>query len=87
MGSEKPTVLEGTVLDQEGNTIYEPRIPRPQGARNEGVRVFRLDYVSAWWPLILGIAIPFLFVSGIFVFTVLITLGILVRLLRNLLKG
>ena len=79
--STKPTPLEGIVLDRDGNTLYEPKaqeIPR--------ARVFRVGYVGAWWPLLLGIAIPLLFVSGIFIFTVVLTLGILIRLLRALLR-
>lgn len=45
------------------------------------VRVYR----GGWWlPIALGVGIPLLFVAGIFIFTVLMTLGLIVILLRSL---
>jgi hypothetical protein len=44
------------------------------------IRVYR----GAWWlPITLGLGIPVLLVAGIFIFTVLMTIGLLLLLFRR----
>jgi hypothetical protein len=72
---------EGVVLDAEGRTLYSPRAQqsRPDGASMQ-FRVYR----GGWWlPIALGLGIPVLLVAGIFVFTVLLTLGIALVFVRS----
>jgi hypothetical protein len=74
---------EGVVLDREGHTIYTPDSGPRSGTRAQ-VRVYR----GGWWlPIALGLGIPILFVAGIFVFTLLMTIGILVWFLRAFFGG
>ena len=68
------------VLDQNGNVIYAPESARP---RRAGIRAEVRVYRGTWWlPIALGIGIPALFVFGVFVFTLLMTLGIVYFLAR-----
>jgi hypothetical protein len=91
---------EGIVLDREdrgGKPLFTPTeagkdesegtgAPRPSGIKGAyaNIRVYR----GGWWlPIVLGVGIPLLFFAGIFIFTVLMTVGIAVVLLRSLLGG
>jgi hypothetical protein len=70
---------EGIVLDREDQPVF-PSQSAPGGAGMR-VRVYR----GGWWlPIALGVGIPLLFVAGIFIFTLLMTLGIAFVLLRSL---
>lgn len=70
---------EGIVLDREGNPLFTP--PRAQASAGMRVRVYR----GGWWlPIALGVGIPLLFVAGIFLFTVLMTIGIGFVFLRSI---
>jgi hypothetical protein len=82
---------EGVVLDAEGHTLYAPESASTQG---RGPRVFTAGggrtvqfkvYRGGWWlPIALGVGIPALFVAGMFLFTILMTIGIALVLLRSI---
>jgi hypothetical protein len=84
---------EGIVLDAEGQTIYAPGeaagrangSPFGTGGARPGLRAHVRVYRGGWWlPIALGVGIPLLFVAGIFIFTLLMTVGLVVVLLRSL---
>jgi len=83
---------EGVVLDAAGQTLYVPDSVTSAGGASVGqgagfgtgkraqIRIYR----GGWWlPIALGVGIPLLFVAGIFIFTVLMTVGLIVMLLRS----
>lgn len=74
---------EGIVLDREGQPVFTPRGASQSAPGGAGMRV--RVYRGGWWlPVALGVGIPLLFVAGIFIFTVLMTIGIAFVLLRSI---
>ena len=74
-------VKEGIVLDREGNKVFDPH--EAHSSARPHVRVWQ----AKGWPVavVLGIAIPLLFVAGVFVFgvfAIFVAIFLVVSLLR-----